>query len=121
MPLKPNRNNHLIIKILLVGGFIASLIYFFHPEAGQFSVIINGEPVADPLVHFAAIPTLLAVLFFTGILMVLAFFGVGLLIFLGTLLFMIFGIFIVAPYFWPMLVIIFLMIALMSHGNNKTL
>lgn len=114
-----NRNNHLIIRILLIGGLLASLIYLFHPEAGQFSVMINGEPVADPLVRFAAIPTILAVLFFIGILMVLAFIGVGLLMFLGALLFLLFGVFIVAPYSWPMLVIIFLMIALMSLGENK--
>jgi len=52
--------------------------------------------------------------------MVLAYLGVGLLIFLGALLFLIFGVFIVAPYFWPILVIIFLIIALMSFGNKKT-
>ena len=42
-----NQNTYLIIKILLVGGFITSLIYLFHPEAEQFSLIINGEPVAE--------------------------------------------------------------------------
>lgn len=114
------RNNHLVTKILLIGALIAGLIYLFHPEAGQFSVVINGEPVSDPLVCFAAIPTILAVLFFTGILIVLTFFGVGLLVFLGAWLFMMLGVFIVAPYVWPMLVIIFLMIALMSFGNTKS-
>lgn len=118
--MQQNRNIHLIIKILLTGIFITSLIYFFHPETEQFSLIINGEPIADPLVRFAAFPALLAILLFTGILMVLVYFGVGLLIFLGALLFMIFGVFIIAPYFWPILVIIFLIIALMSLGNNKT-
>jgi hypothetical protein len=115
-----NRNNYLIIKILLVGCFIVSLIYLFHPEAGQLSIVINGDPVADPLVRFAAIPALLAVLFFTCILIVLAFVGVGLLMFMGVILLMMLGVFFVAPYFWPMLVIIFLMITLMSLGNNKT-
>lgn len=115
-----NRNTHLIIKILLVGGLITSLIYLFHPETGQFSVIINGEPVADPLIRFAAIPTILTVLFFTCILMVLAFFGIGLLMFLGVFLFMMFGIFILAPYSWPILLIVFLVIALMSLPENKS-
>ncbi len=115
-----NRNTHLIIKILLFGGFITTLIYLFHPEAGQFSLEINGEPVADPLIRFAAIPTLLTVLFFTGILMVLAFFGIGLLIFISVFLFMMLAVFIVAPYFWPVLVIIFFMIALMSFSNKKS-
>ncbi len=114
-----NRNTHLITKILLIGILITGLIYFFHPETEQFSLIINGEPVADPLVRFAAFPTLLAILLFTGILMVLAYFGVGLLIFLGVLLFMMFGVFIVAPFFWPILLIIFLIIVLMSFGHNK--
>jgi hypothetical protein len=118
--MQQNRNTHLIIKVLLFGIFITSLIYFFHPETEQFSLIINGEPVADPLVRFAAFPTLLAILLFTGILMVLVYLGVGLLIFLGALLFMMLGVFIVAPFFWPILVIIFLIIALMSLGNNKT-
>ena len=74
--------------------------------------MINGEPVADPIVRLAAIPTLLAVLFFTGILTVLAFFGVGLFIFLAALMFMMLGVFIVAPYSWPVLLIIILMMTL---------
>ena len=117
--MKRNRNIHLIVKILLVGGFFATLIYLFHPAGGQFSVMINGEPVADPIVHLAAIPTLLAVLFFTVTLMVIAFFGAGLFIFLAALMFMMLGVFIVAPYSWPVLVIIVVMIALMSFDNNK--
>lgn len=118
--MQDNRKTHLIIKILLVGGLITSLIYLFHPETKQFSVIINGEPVANPLIRFAAIPTILTVLFFTGILMVLAFFGIGLLIFLGAFLFMMLGVFIIAPYSWPILLIVFLVIALMSLTENKS-
>ncbi len=118
--MKLDRNTHLVIKILLIGGLIASLIYLFHPSAGQFSVMINGEPVADPLTRFAVIPTIFAVLFFTGIFMVLVFLGAGLLIFLGTLIFMMFGIFLMAPYSWPVLMIIFLMIILMSFDNKNT-
>jgi len=117
--MKRNRNINLIIKVLLIGSLLATLTYLFHPAGGQFSIMINGEPVADPIVHFAAIPTLLAVLFFTGILMVLAFLGAGLFIFLAALMFMMLGIFIVAPYSWPVLVIIILMIALMSFGDKK--
>ncbi|MCF6251984.1 MAG: hypothetical protein L3J75_12045 [Methylococcaceae bacterium] len=118
--MKINRNTHLIIKILLVGSLIACLIYLFHPEAGQFSLVVNGEPVADPLMRFAALPTLLTVLFFTGILMVFAFLGIGFLMFLSVFLFMMLAVFIIAPYFWPMLVIIFLMIVLMSFSENKS-
>ena len=115
-----NRNTHLIIKILLIGGLLTSLIYLFHPETEQFSVIMNGEPVANPLIRFAAIPTILTVLFFTGILMVLAFFGIGLLIFLGVFLFMMLGVFIIAPFSWPILLIVFLVIVLMSLTENKS-
>lgn len=117
--MKRDRNIHLIIKVLLVGGLFATLIYLFHPAGGQFSVMINGEPVADPIVRLAAIPTLLAVLFFTGILTVLAFFGVGLFVFLAVLMFVLPGIFILAPYTWPVLVIVFITIVVMSLGNNK--
>ena len=118
--MQPNQNINLISKTLLIGCFIASLIYFFHPEAEQFSIVVNGDPVAEPLVRFAIIPTILAVMIFTSILIVLAFFGIGLLIFLLALLFMIIGVVIIAPYSWPILVIVFLMIALMSLGNNNT-
>jgi len=120
MKLNRNRNTHLIIKILLIGSLIAGLIYLFHPTAGEFSVMINGEPVADPLARFAVIPTIFAVLFFTGILMVLVFLGAGLLVFLGALIFMMFGIFFMAPYFWPALIIIFFMIVLLSFDNKNT-
>ena len=117
--MKRNSSNHLLIKILLIGAFIATIIYLFHPAEGLFSVMINGEPIAEPIVHLAAIPILFTVLFFTGILLVLSFFGAGLLIFLGSLMFMILGVFIIAPYSWPMLAIIFLMIALMSFDDNQ--
>ncbi len=117
--MQTNRNSQLLIKILLMGILVVGLIYFFHPDTGQFSIFINGQPVADPLVRLAAIPTILTVLFFTGILMVLAFFGAGLLIFLGVLFFFMMGIFFMAPFSWPLLIIIFLMIVLMSFDNNE--
>jgi hypothetical protein len=52
--------------------------------------------------------------------MVLAFFGIGLLMFICAFLFIMLVVFIVAPYFWPILVIIFLIIAIMSFSENKT-
>ena len=113
------RNNHLILKTLVLGGFIASLVYFFHPDVGQFNLIINGEPVADPLIRFAAIPTLLITLLFTSILMVLAFMGIGMFMFMLAFVFTTLGVFMVAPYFWPVLAIIFLIILFMSFDSNK--
>ncbi|MFZ2169341.1 MAG: hypothetical protein WAW61_06830 [Methylococcaceae bacterium] len=108
------QSNNLILKILVIGALIAALVYFFHPGVGQFSLIIDGQPVADPLIRFAAIPAFLIVMVFTAVLMLLAFLGVGMFLFIAALVFVMLGIFIVAPYFWPMLAIIFLLILLMS-------
>jgi uncharacterized membrane protein len=117
--MKDQRNNRLITKVLIIGGLIAILSYLFHPGVGQLSMMINGEPVADPLVHFAAIPTLVAVIFITGILTLLLFFGVGILMFFVALIFAMLGIGLVAPYFWPVLLIIFLITALMGLINSN--
>ena len=115
---KPH-NSHLFSKIIILGVFIAVLVYLFHPGVGELSLIINGEPVAEPLARLAAIPTMLLVLFISVMLGLLIFFGVGLFIFLGALFFAFFGILLIAPYFWPMLLIIFLLIVLMSIGNGN--
>ena len=104
----------LLTKVLIVGLVIAILSYLFHPDVGQFSIMLNGEPVADPLVRFAAMPTFLLIMLITGILMVLLFLGVGLFIFMVAMIIALFGIAIAVPFFWPILLIIFLIIALMS-------
>ena len=113
------RNNNLLLKILVLGGLIGSLVYFFHPEVSQFSLIINNKPVADPLVRFAALPTLIFSATFIAFLMLLVFLGVGMFIFIAALVFIIVTICFVAPYFWPILVFNFLVIGIMSVGNNK--
>jgi hypothetical protein len=105
-------------KIIFIGVLIAILIYLFHPGVGQMSLIINGEPVAEPLVPFAALTTVLLVLGITAVLGLLMFFGVGLFIFIGALFFALFGIVLMAPYFWPVLAIIFVVIGLMSIGRR---
>jgi len=92
-------------------------MYLFHPGAEQLSLMINGEPVANPLIRFAAIPTMLIGMLFVSILMMLAFLGVGIFIFMGALVFAMLGIIVVAPYFWPVLVIIFLIILLTSFDD----
>ncbi|MDD5413126.1 MAG: hypothetical protein PHF31_17265 [Methylobacter sp.] len=112
-------NKKLITKVLISGGIIAMLSYLFHPGVGQFSVMINGEPVAEPLARFAAIPTFLVIMLTTGLLMVLLFLGVGVLMFLAAMLFAFAVCVIIAPYFWPVLVIIFLIIALMAFSNGN--
>ena len=100
----------LFSKILIMSALIAVLLYVFHPGVAQFGLVINGEPVADPLIHFAALPTILIAMIFGVILMVLAFIGVGMFMFIGALSFIMLGVFFLAPYFWPVLLIIFLVI-----------
>jgi hypothetical protein len=73
-------NHNLLIKVLVVGLVIAIFSYLFHPDVGQFSLMMNGTPVADPLVHFAAIPTFLVIMLITSVVMVLLFLGVGVFI-----------------------------------------
>jgi hypothetical protein len=112
-------HKHLATKVLIVGGLVALLSYFFHPDIGQLSVMINGQPVADPLVHFAAIPTFLVIIGITGALMLLLFLGVGIFLFFGVLFFAFVLCAIIAPYFWPVLVIVFFIIALMAISTNS--
>jgi len=117
--MQQKHNKKLIVKVLIVGAIIAVLSYLFHPGVGQLSVMLNGEPVAEPLVRFAAVPTFLLVMMITGVLMVLLFLGVGVFIFLCAMFVALIGIFIMAPYFWPVLVVVVLMIALMTIGNGN--
>lgn len=103
----------------MAGAVIAILSYLFHPGVGQLSVMLNGKPVAEPLVRFAAVPTFLLIMIVTGVLMILLFLGVGVFMFLFALFVAVIGIFIMAPYFWPVLAIIVLMITLMTVGNGN--
>lgn len=112
------RNNKLMTKVLIAGLVIAIFSYLFHPDVGQFSIMMNGEPVADPLVRFAAIPTFLVIMLITGVLMMLLFLGVGVFIFMAATFIALLGIAVAVPFFWPILLIIFLIIALMSFSHN---
>ena len=112
--MKPQPNHNLITKVLIVGLVIGILSYLFHPDVGQFSIMMNGEPVASPLVRFAALPTFLVIMLITGILMALLFLGMGVFLFMVATFVALLGIAIIVPFFWPILLIIFLIIALMS-------
>ena len=116
--MQQKHNKKLIVKVLIVGAIIAVLSYLFHPGVGQLSVVLNGELVAEPLVRFAAVPTFMLIMIITAVLMVLLFLGGGAFVFLFAMFVALVGIFIMAPYFWPVLVIVLLMIALMTVGNN---
>lgn len=109
----------LISTVFIMGVVIAILSYLFHPDVGVFRLFVNGEPVDDAVVRFAAIPSALVVMLISGILAVLLFFGVGLVMFFIALFFAMLGVFLIAPFFWPVLVIIFLMFALMSVGSKQ--
>jgi hypothetical protein len=51
--------------------------------------------------------------------MALLFLGVGVFVFLFAMLIALMGVFIMAPYFWPVLVIVLLVIALMTMSDGK--
>jgi hypothetical protein len=108
------KNRSLIVKLLMTGGLIAVLAYLFHPESGQFALTVNGHPIADPLARLAAIPTLLVVMLVTIFLGLLLFFGVGLVLFLSTLFVSFLFVAFLAPFFWPVLLIVLVLILLMS-------
>ena len=112
--MKAQGNHNLITKVLIVGLLIAIGSYFFHPEVGQFSLMLNGEPIAAPWLRFAALPTVLVIMLITGLLMALLFLGVGVFLFMGAVFLALLGIFILVPFFWPVLLIMFLLMAVLS-------
>lgn len=115
------KNKHLILKTIILGGLVAMLVYLFHPGVGQFSLLINGEPVAEPLFRLAAIPAFLLVILIFGVLTVLAMLGVGMFLFMAALAVALLGILVFAPYFWPVMIIILLIILIMSVGGHKAI
>jgi len=113
------QHQSLIITVFIMGVVIAFLSYLFHPDVDVFRLIVNGQPVDDPIIRFAAIPSALVVMLICGILAVLLFFGIGIFMFFVALFFAMLGVFLIAPFFWPVLVIIFLMLALMSVNGSR--
>lgn len=114
------KKSGLMLKIVLAGLLLAVLAYLFNPDVGHISLTLNGEPVADPLTRVAAIPATVLILLLTGVLAMLVMFGVGTLLLLGLALTGAVGIAIALPYFWPVLAIVALAIALASlDGRGK--
>lgn len=105
--------------MFIVGTVIAILGYLFHPDVGQLSIMVNGEPVAEPFVRFAAIPTFLVMMGLAILLTLMQFMDIGWFMFLCALFFALMACFVMAPYFWPVLVIIFPIIVVMSNGHEK--
>jgi len=112
-------NRHLLVKTLLLGSVFAGLVYFFHPEVGRVSLLVDSQPVADPLFRLAALPILLLVIGLIGVLALIALFDVGMMIFFAVLGFSAIGVFLLAPYSWPILLLFCLMLLAMSwRGVN---
>jgi len=120
--MKNKRNIRLITKVLIIGALIAVLGYLFHPEVGQISLVINGQPVAPaPISRITATATVLVMMGLVAILTILLFLGIGVFIFWAALLMAFMICLMLAPYFWPVLLVIFLLIAIMSisHKNDE--
>jgi hypothetical protein len=117
--MQAKHNTKLIGKVLVIGAVIAILSYLFHPGVGQLSVMVNGESITNPLTRFAAIPTFLAIMALAGCLTLLLFLGIGVFMFVGALFFALMVCFVITPYFWPVLLIIFLIIAVMSFSHEE--
>jgi hypothetical protein len=108
-----NEKSGLILKIVLLGLLLALLAYVFHPVVGHLSLTINGQPVADPMARLAAVPVVL------GILAGLVILGAGTFMLLGLALLGMAGIAVAAPYFWPVLIIVILVVSLASLGGKE--
>ena len=113
-----NRNIKLLAKILGISVIVAGLAYLFHPDVGQLSLMYNGQPIADPLIRFAAIPTFLAIMGLAAILTVMLFLGIGVFMFVGAIAVALIVCLAIAPYFWPVLLIVVLISALMSFDHD---
>lgn len=112
------KNNRLLLILAITGVFIAVLIYLFHSETGQFEVLLNGQPVSEPLIFIGAVPAIFVVLVGTAVLMFMTFMGVGLMLFVGAMFFLFFGIFLLLPFSWPVLLFVFLIIIVLTFDNN---
>jgi len=53
----------LLKAVLITGAIIAVLSYLFHPDVGIFKLFVNSHPVDNTLVQFAAISSVLVVIF----------------------------------------------------------
>lgn len=116
--MKTRGNLILLAKVLVLGLLIAVLSYLFHPEIGHFSLIVDGKPIAEPLARFAAFPTFLAIIALTAIFTLLIFLGIGFFILLGGIVLSVALLFIFAPYLWPVLLAVLIVIAVMSWSHN---
>ncbi|MFA5984311.1 MAG: hypothetical protein WC782_09865 [Methylococcaceae bacterium] len=109
----------LIISVLVISAVLAVLSYLFHPDIGVLQLNINGKQVSDPFIRMAAIPSAIVVMLLVGLLSVLLFMGIGLFIFFIALFFALLGVFFITPSFWPILVLVFLLMLLLSSGQQK--
>ncbi len=116
-----NHNKIRLLLLAVVGVFISVLVFLFHSETGQFEILVNGQPVSEPLLLIGVIPAIFVVLSGTAVLMLMTFFGVGMMVFLAGVFFLLFGIFLFIPFAWPVLIFIFLIIFILffEDGGNE--
>ncbi|WAR44349.1 immunoglobulin domain-containing family protein [Methylomonas rapida] len=110
---------HTSWKIIALGCLLAALLYGFHPEVGQFTLLINGQPITNPVFRLAAGPALFVTLLFVAGLSALALLGMGMMIFLGFVGLVFLALIFIAPYFGPVLLLFCLIIAILSAGGTK--
>lgn len=106
-------------KVLAIGLVVATLSYLFHPDIGHLSFTINGLPLTGAMAKFAALPTFFVILALAVVMTLLVFIGIGFYMLLGSLLLGFIVLTILAPYLWPLLAVLFLVIAIMSLGDGN--
>ncbi len=107
-------DNLIVVKVMAIGLIIAALSYLFHPEIGQFNFSIRGLPLTEAASKFAALPTFFVILALAAVMTLLISLQIGFFILLGSSLLVFIVLAVLAPYLWPVLAIIFLVVAIMS-------
>ena len=69
-----------LYKVLRLGLLAALMVTLFHPVSGHLSLSYDGEPVRGALAQLGAVPSAIAVLLFTAMLMGLIALGTGALL-----------------------------------------
>lgn len=63
-----DKNDYIaLFKVTAVGLIIAALSYLFNPEVGEFTFMVNGQPITEPFVKFSAFATFLTIIMLTAV------------------------------------------------------
>jgi hypothetical protein len=108
-----------LFKVTAIGLLIAALSYLFHPEVGEFTFMMNGQPITEPFVKFGAFATFMTIIMLTAVFILLVFLDVGFFVIAGGILLGFVVLTILAPYLWSVLLAVFLIIATLSVENKR--